>query len=85
MVGTDFTNAFAPLSPAYVERLAALGDRVVLGADFPNIPYPYARQIEALDRPRARRRLDARSSLAQRRPADAVGLRLIPVRAGGAS
>lgn len=50
MVGTDFTNAFAPLSPAYVGRLADLGDRVVLGADFPNIPYPYARQIEALDR-----------------------------------
>jgi predicted TIM-barrel fold metal-dependent hydrolase len=50
MAGTDFSNAFAPLTPAYVERLAGLGDRVVLGSDFPNIPYPYAHQIEALHR-----------------------------------
>ena len=50
MAGTDFSNAFAPLPPAYVDRLAGLGDRVVLGTDFPNIPYPYAHQIEALHR-----------------------------------
>nr|WP_179423616.1 amidohydrolase family protein [Pedococcus badiiscoriae] len=50
MAGTDFSNRFAPLTPAYVERLASLGDRVVLGTDFPNIPYPYAHQIEALHR-----------------------------------
>jgi uncharacterized protein len=50
MAGTDFSNAFAPLPPDYVRRLAGLGDRVVLGADFPNIPYPYAEQIQALDR-----------------------------------
>ena len=50
MAGTDFSNQFAPLTPAYVERLASLGDRVVLGSDFPNIPYPYAHQIEALHR-----------------------------------
>ena len=31
-------------------RLAALPDRVVLGSDFPNIPYPYAHQLEALER-----------------------------------
>jgi hypothetical protein len=31
-------------------RLANLGDRVVLGSDFPNIPYPYATQLEALAR-----------------------------------
>ncbi len=29
-------------------RLAALGDRVLLGTDFPNIPYPYAHQLDAL-------------------------------------
>ena len=29
-------------------RLADLGDRVVLGTDFPNIPYPYLTQLEAL-------------------------------------
>lgn len=50
MAGTDFSNRFAPLTPAYVERLASLSDRVVLGTDFPNIPYPYAHQIEALHR-----------------------------------
>ncbi len=50
MAGTDFSNAFAPLPSDYVRRLADLGDRVVLGADFPNIPYPYAEQLQALDR-----------------------------------
>ncbi|HSN06946.1 MAG TPA: amidohydrolase family protein, partial [Candidatus Angelobacter sp.] len=34
----------------YVERLAGLADKVVLGSDFPSIPYPYAHQIEALAR-----------------------------------
>ena len=50
MAGTDFSNRFAPLPPSYVDRLAGLGDRVVLGTDFPNIPYPYAHQLEALHR-----------------------------------
>lgn len=50
MAGTDFANVFAPLPPDYVRRLGDLGDRVVLGADFPNIPYPYAEQLQALDR-----------------------------------
>lgn len=50
MAATDFTNAFAPLPDSYVERLAGLGHKVVLGSDFPNIPYPYAHQLEALAR-----------------------------------
>jgi predicted TIM-barrel fold metal-dependent hydrolase len=50
MAGTDFTNAFAPMPPGYVRRLGDLGERVVLGADFPNIPYPYCEQLAALDR-----------------------------------
>jgi predicted TIM-barrel fold metal-dependent hydrolase len=50
MAGTDFTNRTAPLPPRYVERLGGLRDRVVLGSDFPNIPYPYAHQLEALSR-----------------------------------
>jgi predicted TIM-barrel fold metal-dependent hydrolase len=50
MAGTDFTNTFAPMPPGYVRRLGDLGDRVVLGADFPNIPYPYFEQLVALDR-----------------------------------
>ncbi|MEP6628909.1 MAG: amidohydrolase family protein, partial [Lapillicoccus sp.] len=50
MAGTDFTEAFAPLPDDYIPRLGGLQDKVVLGADFPNIPYPYAEQIAALDR-----------------------------------
>ena len=50
MSGTDFTEAIAPMPAGYLRRLADLGDRVVLGSDFPNIPYPYAHQLEALDR-----------------------------------
>lgn len=50
MAATDFTNQFAPFPPGYRERLRALQDRVVLGSDFPNIPYPYAHQLDALAR-----------------------------------
>ena len=50
MAGTDFTERFAPLPADYVPRLAVLRDKVVLGSDFPNIPYAYAHQLEALDR-----------------------------------
>lgn len=50
MAATDFTEEFAPLPADYVQRLAGLQDRVVLGSDFPNIPYPYAHQLEALAR-----------------------------------
>ena len=32
-----------------IDSLADLQDRVVLGTDFPNIPYSYATQLEALD------------------------------------
>lgn len=50
MVATEFTERFAPLPPGFVDRLGELGDRVVLGSDFPNIPYPYAHQIDSLAR-----------------------------------
>lgn len=50
MVATDFTNAFAPLPESYLARLPALVDRIVLGSDFPNIPYPYAHQLATLAR-----------------------------------
>jgi predicted TIM-barrel fold metal-dependent hydrolase len=50
MAGTDFTERFAPLPRDYVPRLATLRHKIVLGSDFPNIPYPYAHQLEALDR-----------------------------------
>ena len=50
MVGTDFMDALAAPSPDVVRRLGTVEDRVVLGADFPNIPYAYAHQLEALER-----------------------------------
>ncbi|WP_233197274.1 MULTISPECIES: amidohydrolase family protein [unclassified Cryobacterium] len=59
MVFTDFFEQFAPFDPALLPRLADLPDRVVLGSDFPNIPYPYAHQLESLERLRDREpRLD---------------------------
>jgi uncharacterized protein len=50
MAFTDFFEAEAPYPPDLLPRLAALGDKVLLGSDFPNIPYPYAHQLEALER-----------------------------------
>jgi hypothetical protein len=50
MVGTPFMNDLAPLAARAVGLLGDLGDRVVLGTDFPNIPYPYATQLDALER-----------------------------------
>jgi uncharacterized protein len=48
MVFTDFFDQHAPYPAELLPRLADLGDRVLLGSDFPNIPYPYLRQLEAL-------------------------------------
>jgi predicted TIM-barrel fold metal-dependent hydrolase len=50
MAFTDFFESMAPYPPDMLPRLAALGDKVLLGSDFPNIPYPYAHQLEALER-----------------------------------
>jgi predicted TIM-barrel fold metal-dependent hydrolase len=50
MVGTPFTEALAPMPPELMPRLRELQHRVVLGSDFPNIPYPYAEQLAALER-----------------------------------
>ncbi len=48
MVGTPFTEAFAPLPREWAARLADVADRVVFGSDFPNIPYAYAEQVRAV-------------------------------------
>ncbi|MEV4320473.1 amidohydrolase family protein [Actinocrispum sp. NPDC049592] len=45
MVGVDFTD---PLPDGFISRLAGHADRIALGTDFPNIPYEYARQIDAI-------------------------------------
>lgn len=50
MAGTDFMERSAPVPPRFLGRLQELRSRVVLGSDFPNIPYPYAHQLEALHR-----------------------------------
>ncbi len=50
MAATEFMDHFAALPAGYLPRLADLGHKVVLGSDFPNIPHPYAHQLEALAR-----------------------------------
>lgn len=48
MVGVPFNDAAAALPADWTARLAGLGDRVALGTDFPNIPYDYATQLDAV-------------------------------------
>lgn len=48
MVGVAFSERFAPLPADWAARLADVPDRVVLGTDFPNIPYDYATQLRAV-------------------------------------
>ena len=59
-VGLDttmaFTDFFAEMGAPYPDDLLprlrdlGLGGKVFLGSDFPNIPYPYDHQLDALDR-----------------------------------
>lgn len=48
MAFTDFVEARTPTSQSYRARLPLLQHKIVLGSDFPNIPYPYAHQLAAL-------------------------------------
>jgi predicted TIM-barrel fold metal-dependent hydrolase len=50
MVFTDFFEDLVPFPPALRPRLLASADRILLGTDFPNIPYPYLHQLHALAR-----------------------------------
>ncbi|MBC3839941.1 amidohydrolase [Streptacidiphilus sp. 4-A2] len=50
MAFTDFTEAVAPFPRSELPRLADLGERVLLGTDFPNIPYGYPHALAALAR-----------------------------------
>ena len=52
MAFTDFFDELAPFPPALRPRLRDLGlaGKVLLGSDFPNIPYPYTHQLESLAR-----------------------------------
>jgi uncharacterized protein len=46
---TAFVEAAAPFPREELPRLADFGDRVLLGTDYPNIPYAYAEALEALE------------------------------------
>jgi uncharacterized protein len=48
MVFTDFTERLAPFPPDQYGRLSQIRDRILLGTDFPNIPYPYLEGVTAL-------------------------------------
>ncbi|MFF5447360.1 amidohydrolase family protein [Streptomyces sp. NPDC012888] len=50
MVFTDFAERLSGFPAGALGRLAALRDRILLGTDFPNIPYPYEHQLRALER-----------------------------------
>ncbi len=52
MAFTDFVERLTPYPAHLLPRLKELGlaGKVYLGSDFPNIPHPYAHQIEALTR-----------------------------------
>ena len=51
LVFTPFVEGgFAPFPPAELPRLRDLGDRVLLGTDFPNIPHSYPDALESLER-----------------------------------
>ena len=48
MAFTGFLERLAPFPAQLRPRLAAVADRILLGSDFPNIPYPYMHQLQAL-------------------------------------
>jgi len=49
MVGTDYAHQhFGPLPDGYLDTMSELAEKIVLGTDFPTIPYSYSHQIAAL-------------------------------------
>jgi hypothetical protein len=52
MIFTEFFDKLAPFPAAALPLARELGlaGKILLGSDFPNIPYPYARQIAGLTR-----------------------------------
>lgn len=50
MAFSDFMNDIAPFPAELLPRLVDAGDRIVLGTDFPSIPYPYVHQLQVLQR-----------------------------------
>jgi uncharacterized protein len=50
MVFTDFFEEMSTFPPSLLPRLVDLREKVLLGSDFPTIPYPYVHQLESLAR-----------------------------------
>jgi hypothetical protein len=50
MVFTDFFGEMSTFPPSLLPRLVELREKVLLGSDFPMIPYPYLHQLESLAR-----------------------------------
>lgn len=50
MTFTDFFEEVDPFPHAEHGRMQALGDRILFGSDFPNIPYTYDHAVFALER-----------------------------------
>ena len=48
MAFTDFVEEIMPFPTSERGRLTELGHKILLGTDFPNIPYSYTHQLEAL-------------------------------------
>jgi hypothetical protein len=48
MAFTRFAEEMMPFPPEERHRLRDLGERIVFGSDFPNIPYSYAEAMQAL-------------------------------------
>ena len=45
-----FTEFFVPFPDALIPRLVDLGDKILYGSDFPNLPYDYSEQLDGLTR-----------------------------------
>ena len=80
MVFTGFFDKLAPFPAGDLPLARELGmaGKILLGSDFPNLPYPYARQLAGLAGIGPRRRLAAQGVLGQpgghvRASAEAVG------------
>ncbi|MCB0930647.1 MAG: amidohydrolase [Mycobacterium sp.] len=48
MVFTDFTEELNPYPVGALADLVQISDKVLFGSDYPNIPYPYHRGIDAI-------------------------------------
>jgi predicted TIM-barrel fold metal-dependent hydrolase len=50
MAFTAFIDETMPFPPSQLPRLRQLGDRILFGSDFPNIPYGYADAMRSITR-----------------------------------